>query len=147
MNQIYLIALFVAALGAFVYWVLPSTKWRIIGTIVFFCFGCSAFAGGFELVGIPKPYFLEWRTLAHKQLLSWYPDEPNQIIYVWLMVDGQPRQYTLPWSDREAEKIQDGLRQLAGEDGGEGDYLDFSIKEDGSADVIHKPRPPLPPKE
>jgi hypothetical protein len=147
MNQIYLIALFVAVLGGFTYWVLPSTRWRLIGTVAFFCFGGVTFAGGFELVGIPKPYFLEWRDLTHKQLLSWYPDEPNQIIYVWLMVDGQPRQYALPWSQKEAEKIQDGLRQLAGEDGGTGEYLDFSIKRDGSADVIHILRPPLPPKE
>lgn len=140
MKEIYFISALVVLLGAFIYWILPSTRWRVFGTLGYVLFGAGLYLTSFEMLGLPKPLYLEWRKLNNAKVISFFWIE-NKAIYLWLMVDNEPRQYALPWSTEQAQQMQDAQEKASG-DGGDGELLFSDEGEEGD----DKPKFRIPPK-
>jgi len=106
------------------------------------------YGGAIELLGRPKPFRLEWRSPSNIQVLSAAPVE-NQAIYVWLSWPGasEPRAYTLPWSERSAQELQDAMNK-AEANGTEVQMamLAQGSREPGEPMFYAAPQPPLPEK-
>lgn len=139
--MMYLAALFILLTGLLLYRAL-SLK-LVIG---YYLFGFLVFVGAFDLLGDSKPIKYEWRTLKNVALLSYFPVE-DEGIYVWLLVDGKPRGYILPWKTGDAEDIEEAIRMSEGE-GGQVTFTETPV-EDGYGDYFKLETPErkqLPPK-
>lgn len=102
-----------------------------------------------DLLSRPKPLILEHRPtlLANAALLAAHIIE-GEAIHVWLEIDGagEPRAYTLPWSQQHAEQLQ---RALAGAavDGGTVVMGEPAPASEESEPLFYaRPPEPLPPK-
>jgi hypothetical protein len=104
------VAAFVAALGAFTYFIIPKGRYRGLGTLVFICLASGAFAMSFESVGQPKPMEIEWRKMSGSRVIGFWPNEEDKVIYLWVMRDGVPIAYKRPWPE-DAEEMQDAWRK------------------------------------
>jgi hypothetical protein len=136
MTQLYLVALFITALGGFIYYVLPQARRRVLGVGIFILLALVAYGGTFEILGAAKPYFLEWRELNGKKVIGAHWIE-GEAIWIWLLVDGEPKQYKLPWSQREAEQAQKSRRKSK-ENGGEMIFSDREGKEGERGIVVNE---------
>jgi hypothetical protein len=100
-----------------------------------------------DLLSRPKPILLEHRPalLADAVLLAGHIVE-NEAIHVWLQLDdaGEPRAYTLPWSRRRAEELQQALAGVAA-DGGTVVMGAATARSDDDAEPLFYARPPEPP--
>jgi len=69
-----------------------------------------------DLLSRPKPmsFALFERTVEKAEVLSVSFDEGNAI-YIWLRLDGmlEPRFYSLPWRQKMAEDLEDGMMQAS----------------------------------
>lgn len=108
---------FTLVLGCFTYMVLPAGRWRIAGITVYLTLLAIIWGGSSELLGQAKDIRLEWRKLAGSEIIGVLPVE-GLAIYVWVLRDGTPVVYTLPWDVKQAEGLQDGVRKM-GEEGGQ----------------------------
>jgi hypothetical protein len=149
LNQVAFIVAFVLLLGAYVYLVLPRGTWRAVAVGVFVILTVTIFAGAFEGMGLAKPIRLEWRKLAGSQIIAFVPVE-NVAIYLWIVRNGEPVVYRLPWSTKEAQELQDGLKEMR-EGGG---MLELGAAIDGTPGAPNNgeitktaPPPSLPPKD
>ena len=131
------VAAFVAALGAFTYFVIPKGRYRGLGTGVFILLAGGAFAMTFESVGRPKPVEIEWRKMSGARVVGFHANEEAQVVYLWVMRDGVPVSYERPWPE-DAEEMQDAWRKRR--DTGD----EFFLPDDTSktAEVRHEPQPP-----
>jgi hypothetical protein len=137
MTFTYYVAAFVAALGAFTYFCIPKGRYKVAGTLAFVFLGTGAFALSFESVGQPKPIEIEWRKMTGERVIGFHPSEDEQLIYLWVMVDGVPISYARPWTP-DAEKMQDEWRKRR--DTGDEFYL--SDDDEKVAEVRREPQPP-----
>lgn len=131
------VAAFVAALGAFTYFIIPKGRYRGLGTGVFILLAGGAFAMSFESVGQPKPVEIEWRKMAGARVVGFVPNEDAQVIYFWVMRDGIPISYVLPWPE-DVEEMQDAWRKRR--DTGDEFFLPDDISK--PAEVRREPQPP-----
>jgi hypothetical protein len=145
MTPVYIVAIFILLLGAFVYWILPEAERKILGVLAFLVISMGSYFGAFELLGAPKPLSLEWRNLGGSRVLSFHGEE-DVAIWFWLMVDGTPRQYVIPWSVSEAEAAEEARRRTRN---GGMMVFNYTFSEGGeSSPSIQVQEPsPLPPKE
>ncbi len=134
------VAAFVAALGAFTYFIIPKGRYRSLGTVVFILLAGGAFALSFEASGQPKPIEIEWRKMSGARVIGFVPNEADKVIYLWVMRDGVPISYSRPWTE-DVEEMQDEWRNRE-ESGNE-----FYLPDDESeiAEIRREPQPP--PKE
>lgn len=101
-------------------------------------------------MGTPKPYALEWPWVGAKEVsvLAAVPVE-NVAIYVWIGIPGEhePRSYSLPWSQKTAQQLQDAMNKAEGD----GTELRMGMQFDGVSDnsepmFYAAPQPPMPEK-
>ena len=145
--MIYILGILVMALGAYIYCILPTTKWKIFAVLGYLLLGGVTYVTAFEVLGAPKPLWLEWRTLKRVQLLDYYPVE-KEAIYIWVLVDGVPKSYILPWKEGTAEDAQEAFQFSMGEHGTGEVEIDLSNHESEDHVEIEAPKAPgLPPKE
>jgi hypothetical protein len=138
--MIYLITLFILALGIFVFWVLPGARRKTLGVGMFALLAIGSYAMAFEIMGFAKPRVLEWRELKGLPVVGFYWEE-NKAIWVWVLRDGVPVAYALPWSKEDAQSME-SARRGSEESGGSLTFTDG----DGDPPVgVDKP-PPLPEK-
>ena len=144
-------AIFAVILGAFIFAVLPQAgiARRVVSVGVFLALIVMVYGGAIELLGRPKPLTLEWRSPSNVQVLSAAPVE-NKAIYVWLSLPGssEPRAYTLPWSQKSAQELQDAMNK-AEADGTEVKMamLTEGSRQDGEPMFYAAPQPSLPEKD
>jgi len=131
------VAAFVAALGAFTYFIIPKGRYKVLGTGVFVLLASGAFAMSFESVGQPKPIEIEWRKMTGARVVGFYPNEEAQVIYLWVMRDGVPISYARPWPE-DAEEMQDAWRKRQDT----GDEFFLADDESKTAEVRREPQPP-----
>lgn len=74
-------------------------SWTETGGLVLVAIG--AIVVMVEAHGLSRPAWTEWRSVEDPVVLGVHFDEPRAI-HVWLLADGVPRAYMLPWSDRAA---------------------------------------------
>jgi hypothetical protein len=141
---------FALLLGAFIFLVLPRGRvWqRAASATVFVLLIALVYGGSIELLGRPKPVRLEWRDLEKAQVLGASMRE-DEAIYLWLQFDGapEPRVYTLPWSMKTAQDLQNAMQQ--GEATGTGVEMTMSLEsgQDDREPKFHPiPQPALPDK-
>lgn len=134
------VAAFVAALGAFTYFIIPKGRYRGFGTVVFILLAGGAFAMSFEAAGQPKPIEIEWRKMSGSRVVGFYPNEDEKVVYLWVMRDGVPIAYARPWPE-DAEEMQDAWRkrQQTGDE--------FFLGDDDSQTAVVRREPQPPPKE
>jgi hypothetical protein len=150
MIPIIAVLLFVIILGAYIYLILPRGAWRVLAVSIYVVLTASVFGGASELIGLSKPVLTEWRTLEGSEIIAFVPVE-GEAIHVWILRDGTPVAYALPWSVKDAQLLQDGLKRM-GEQGG---TLELGERFDGTPDAdqqqgdVAKEVPPtaLPSKE
>jgi hypothetical protein len=141
---------FALLLGAFIFAVLPQgTRWqRVASVFVFILLIGSVYAGSIDLLSLPKPVRLEWRSLAKAEVLGASIRE-GKAIYVWLRIgdSAEPRSYMLPWNSEVAQQLQDAMQ--TGQANGMGVEasrpFDVSI-EPGEPKFYPRPQTPPPPK-
>ncbi len=137
------IVFYVLALGAAIFLMLPTTRWRVLGTAVYICATAALGVGSIYLLGQPKPLSLEF-DVSGSQVIAFYPDEPKAI-YLWVLRDGVPKTLVLPWSNDEAQSVQDQFRlMLMGE---AGDVVMSGDPGEGQTVTKTLPPRPLPPKD
>jgi len=73
-----------------------------------------AYAGLADLLGRPKPMWLEWadKRVAEASVLGAHIEE-DRGIYLWLRLPEieTPRAYVLPWDRKTAQQLQEARRQ------------------------------------
>ena len=129
---------FVALLGGFMFAVLNLR--RDIGPVwtsaIYTFLVCLFLFIGSENIGKPKPLWTELRDLNGAIVIAAVPVE-DEAIYIWVIKDGPPIAYVLPWSDEKAQELQDAMREAAannthvvveeGGGGGEDSLGEFSV--------------------
>lgn len=135
------ITLFAIASGALTYYAIQAGGNRpalvsIFCGLVFFGLAVSA-----DLLGLPKPMWLEVRSLDNSPIVGVYADKPSKTVYLWAVKDGVPKAYYYPWvSDQESAKLQQDFR----EGGPSGDTLVLS--DEDHRHYKFKAQPRLPSK-
>lgn len=138
----------VLVLGSFTFLNLPPGRWRITATVIFIALAAMVFPGSAELLGRPKPAMLEWRKLAGSEIIGIVPVE-GQAIFLWVLRDGEPMTYVMPWNTSDAQELQDEFRrmQMAGGTLIIGGKLD-GLEGDQTGEIsTEAPPPPLEPKQ
>ncbi|MDO8407895.1 MAG: hypothetical protein Q7S95_01515 [bacterium] len=77
--------------------------------VLFLPLGYGSMAG---LLGLPKPISLEWfKNDAKKARVMGYYFVEGKSIDLWLLVEGdmEPTYYSLPWSMKDAQQLQDAF--------------------------------------
>lgn len=111
----------------------------------------SGFVGLVELLGVPKPAYLDLTDSATKdaKVLSTSVRE-GEVVYIWVQPKDSdvPRAYAMPWEDRRVRQLFRALEE-ANASGSEvlvrGSLLSTGIYED--APFYVPPHQPLPPKD
>lgn len=133
------VSLVILILGAFTFLVLPKGRWKVTGTMTFLLLSTVVYAGAFEIVGLPKPYLLEWRKLNGLPIIGMYQKE-EEPLYIILLRDGEPVTYTFPWDGEVAESLNNQWREASFH----GQPPLFSM--DGGEIELRKPPDGRPPK-
>ncbi|MBT5494773.1 MAG: hypothetical protein HOK54_03435 [Alphaproteobacteria bacterium] len=147
------IVLLAAILASLAAWA-PRRAWVRVGAlIVTLLIVPIAFFQVTEMLSRPKPANYEWlrRNVDKVTVLSASFDE-QRAIYLWVRFEGdiQPRYYSLPWSNRLAENLQDTLEEAVQQNGNVvlrhffsrqslGDYGDLNME------IVPPPVPPQKP--
>jgi hypothetical protein len=109
-----------------------------------------AYASLVELLSKPKPVDLEWvlsGTTEAEVVASRLVE--NQGIYVWLQLPDvfEPRAYVLPWDRRNAEQLQQAMREAEQRGNGVAMRVPFEASlDDRERKFYARPQPALPPK-
>jgi hypothetical protein len=144
-------AIFALLLGIYVFAVLPQAGLfrRAISVGIFLALVAVIYGGASELLGRPKPLWLEWRSADKAQVVSAVPVE-NQAIYLWITVPAspEPRTYVLPWSQEAAQQLQNAMNEAEAD----GTQVEMAMALAGDPDHAEpvfyaKPQPPLPLKD
>jgi hypothetical protein len=141
---------FTLLLGAFIFAVLPqgTRRQRVASVFVFVLLIGAVYAGSIDLLSLPKPVRLEWRSLAKAEVLGASIRE-GKAIYVWLRIGDspEPRSYMLPWNTEVAQQLQDAMQ--AGQANGTGVEVSrpFDVSnQPGEPKFYPGPQRPPPPK-
>lgn len=106
--------LFALLLGVCIFLGLPrSRRWQQVASVATFVMLVGVvYAGSVDLLGLPKPMRLEWRTADKATVLAARMRE-GKAIYVWLQTGdaSEPRSYVLPWNTQTAQQLQDALQE------------------------------------
>lgn len=132
----------ILAMGALTWLCLPGTRHKLLATFAFITLTALAFVAVIESAGQPRPLLLEWRDLDGAPLIGFTWNEQKREVYVWIMRDGSPVAYALPWpaDQRAMGELQDRWRRK----GASGEEFEFTA--DGDIARVTKPEP-MPPKE
>lgn len=130
------------ALVTFAWATLGSSARPRMVVVLTVLFSGGAFVAAVEVIGQPKPFFLEWRPTAGLEIVGMSPAPDQTAVYVWAMRNGVPISYALPWPD-DTEKLAQMLdrfrrRERTGEM--------FLTTDDGHVAQIVEP-PPAEPKQ
>jgi hypothetical protein len=127
----------VVAMGLFIWLCLPGARSRVIATTVFTLLTMGAFAANVESTGQPKPVALEWRDISEAELVGLTWNESLHLVYVWVMREGEPISYVLPWpaDQKKMGQLQDKWRRR----GATGD--EFHFTGDGEVAKVVPPKP------
>lgn len=114
------IVVLAAILASIAAWA-PRRTWVRVGALfVTLAIVPIAFFQVTELLSRPKPANYEWlrRNVDKVTVLSASFDE-RRAIYLWVRLEGdtQPRYYSLPWSTKLAETLQDTLEEAVQQHG------------------------------
>ena len=143
-------AIYALLLGAYIFLVLPQAGplRRVTSVGLFLILICVVYGGATELLGRPKPLWLEWRTADRAQVVSAVPVE-NQAIYLWITVPAspEPRTYVLPWSQEAAQQLQNAMNEAEAD----GTQVEMAMALAGDPDHAEpvfyaRAQPPLPVK-
>jgi hypothetical protein len=142
--------IFALLLGAFIFSVLPAVSLvrRLLSVGLFVALIAIVYGGGIELLGRPKPLWLEWRDATAARVLGAVPVE-GEAIYVWLALPNspEPHAYTLPWSMEVAQQLQTAMSEAEAK----GTTVQMMPSEAGLDDREQKfyatPQPPMPAKD
>lgn len=103
-----------ALLSSIAIWAPRETKIRALAIAVMALFMPLIYVQFTGLLSKPKPVAYAWleRDVERAQVLSVSFDEGKKI-YMWLRLDGmiEPRFYSLPWRQRDAEDLEDAMEQ------------------------------------
>lgn len=138
------ITIFFLLLGCYIYLSGPKKWWVVIFYIpmVLFLLGSTL-----ELVGRGKPVNLEIRQLwiNESKIISYYLVE-NTAIYLWLLVEGEPRYYVLPWDMKKAKQLHNTSKEKGGS--GKATFRWPYLKTDSESlpDIYETPQLPSPLK-
>lgn len=117
--------------------VLWRATWRLVALYALLM--SVSLVGAVEMRGDARPLWSEWREISDTQVIA-AAYEPETAIYVWVQMD-RPRAYVLPWSAKEAKRLQEGLREAG--NGGRRLLFDYS----GGEMMFHpEPQQAPPPK-
>jgi hypothetical protein len=109
-----------------------------------------AFAGWSDLLSRPKPVGFEWMMgKANEARVLAGTSREGEGIYVWLQLDGtpEPRAYELPWDAKQAEQLQNALREAETGNGDVRMRMPFEPSLDPREPRFYAaPQPALPPK-
>ena len=107
----------VSGLGGIAIWAQRPLPLKVAALILSALLIVTTYAGSLELLGRPKPATLEVvanveeATVLSAKLLE------GEAIYLWLQLVGEiePRSYVLPWSQEQAEQLQEAMREAESE--------------------------------
>ena len=111
-----LMAFFVAGASFFIAVMFLAIRWTTKGyarvlivalALPVLALGYGSMAG---LLGLPKPVSLEWfKSEAKKARVLGYFLVDGKTIDLWIVVEGdmEPTYYSLPWSTKDAQQLQD----------------------------------------
>ncbi len=107
----------VSGLGGIAIWAQRPLPLKVVALILSALLIVTTYAGSLELLGRPKPATLELvanveeATVLSAKLLE------GEAIYLWLQLVGEtePRSYVLPWSQEQAEQLQEAMREAESE--------------------------------
>jgi hypothetical protein len=131
--------LIVLGMGVLTWATLPSAGKRVIAVGAFVMLTIAALGASVESAGQPKPLLLEWRDVHQQELVGLAWDEDRHIVWAWVMADGQPVAYSLPWPEdkKQMGELQDRWRRR----GVSGDEFTFTGKGDIAEVTPPKPNP------
>ena len=140
-----------AALGTIAVWAPRKLVAKLVALALFAALLPLGFAGWSDLLSRPKPVTLEW--LYGKQdeatVLAGSFEE-GRGIFVWLQIDGaeEPRAYSLPWSQEQAQQLQQAMRDAQSNGTGVRMRTPFEPTLDPREPRFYAtPQPALPPKD
>lgn len=130
----------ILAMGVLTWLCLPGTRHKSWAVLAFMVLAVMAFVAVIESAGQPRPYALEWRDLNSAPLIGFTWNEGKREVYVWLMRDGMPVAYALPWpkDGQKMGQLQDRWRRK----GTTGEEFEFTA--DGDIARVNPPEPMLP---
>ncbi len=103
-----------AILASIAIWAPRKTPIRAMALLAMTLFLPIAYAQFVELLSKPKPVAWAWveRDVDRAEVLSVSFDEGKRI-YMWLRLNGmiEPRFYSLPWRQSDAEDLEDAMDQ------------------------------------
>lgn len=143
MNALFYFAIVTFAMGALAFWfVYEGKRLRVAATLAFFAICTLNFFAGFELMGVAKPRWLEFKDIAGSRVVGLYWIE-DVAIYLTMLVDGKPVLYQLPWVMNDAEKLQKHKSDMREDNGSTWNYKEGESESD---DVIENKELVLPEK-
>lgn len=100
------------ALGSLAIWAPRPTLVRIVAVVIVALFLPLMYLQMLEMLSKPKPMSYEWYEASadHAQVLGVSMIE-GEAIFLWLRIDesAEPRSYKVPWNNKLAEKLEDGI--------------------------------------
>lgn len=139
----FLAFLLAALLGVFAFALLPSSRSRGWALAAYLLAVLVIYVTATEILGNPKPYSLEWRSLTGVPVIGFHPDRDRKRLYLWVLRGREPVTYVLPLSDDEqTAEVEARFRQR--QQTGDEFFLDLEKPDDPKVKVIQ--RPELPPK-
>lgn len=103
-----------ALLASIAIWAPRKTPIRVLALAAMTLFLPIIYVQFIGLLSKPKPVAYAWleRDIKRAEVLSVSFDE-GKAIYMWLRLDGmiEPRFYSLPWRQQDAEDLEDAMEQ------------------------------------
>lgn len=140
-----------ALLASIAIWAPRETPIRVLALAAMALFMPIAYAQFVGLLSKPKPVAWAWieRDVEKAEVLSVSFDE-GKAIYMWLRLDGmiEPRFYSLPWRQQDAEDLEDAMEQANRSRSTviiKDPFSKRSLEERGgiSVEIIAPPTPPM----
>lgn len=105
-----------ALLGSIAIWAPRNTPIRVLALAAMTLFLPIVYVQFVGLLSKPKPVEWAWleRDVDRAEVLSVSFDE-GKAIYMWLRLNGmiEPRFYSLPWRQQDAEDLEDAMEQAS----------------------------------
>ena len=124
-------------------WSRRETRVRVVAVFGFLVVLAGLGPASLEGLGFHRPMWAAWRLDNHEELLVLsFKLIRHKGIYLYVDAGpGEPRAISLPWSDEEAERIQDAKRESQDNGDREGRFF---LRRDKSLDNHERQYHPLP---
>ncbi len=139
-----------ALLASIAIWAPRNTPIRVVALVAMTLFLPVVYVQFIGLLSKPKPIAYAWleRDVERAEVLSVSFDD-GKAIYMWLRLEGmiEPRFYSLPWRQRDAEDLEDAMEQANRNQSGviiKNPFSKRSLEERGGISVQIMP-PSVPP--